>query len=62
MDRHALLCALLKLVRAQRVLAVGMGYTTPFLAVALRESAEETRAQAQQQATTSTVPMKEFAS
>lgn len=40
-----LLHALLKVVRAQRVLEVGMGYTTPFLAAALREIAEETRAQ-----------------
>lgn len=41
-----LLHALLKLVRPQRVLEVGMGYTTPFLASALTEIAEETRAQA----------------
>lgn len=40
-----LLHALLKLVRPQRVLEVGMGYTTPFLARALTEIAEETQAQ-----------------
>jgi predicted O-methyltransferase YrrM len=40
-----LLHALLKLVRPQRVLEVGMGYTTPFLASALTEIAEETLAQ-----------------
>jgi predicted O-methyltransferase YrrM len=38
-----LLAALLKLVRPQRVLEVGMGYTTPFLAAALGEIAEEVR-------------------
>jgi predicted O-methyltransferase YrrM len=37
-----LLHALLKMVRPQRVLEVGMGYTTPFLARALAEIAEET--------------------
>lgn len=42
-----LLHALLKLVRPQRVLEVGMGYTTPFLASALSEIAEETQVQAQ---------------
>jgi predicted O-methyltransferase YrrM len=41
-----LLYALLKLVRPQRVLEVGMGYTTPFLASALSEIAEETQVQA----------------
>jgi predicted O-methyltransferase YrrM len=40
-----LLHALLKLVRPQRVLEVGMGYTTPFLASALTEIAEETLVQ-----------------
>jgi predicted O-methyltransferase YrrM len=40
-----LLHALLKLVRPQRVLEVGMGYTTPFLASALSEIAEETLAE-----------------
>jgi predicted O-methyltransferase YrrM len=40
-----LLAALLKLVRPQRVLEVGMGYTTPFLAAALGEIAEEVRAE-----------------
>lgn len=40
-----LLAALLKLTRPQRVLEVGMGYTTPFLAAALAEIAEEVRAE-----------------
>ncbi|RCG27389.1 hypothetical protein DQ384_26605 [Sphaerisporangium album] len=40
-----LLAALLKLVRPQRVLEVGMGYTTPFLAGALGEIADEVRAE-----------------
>lgn len=40
-----LLAALLKLVRPQRVLEVGMGYTTPFLAAALGEIVEEVRAE-----------------
>lgn len=39
--------ALLKLVRPQRVLEIGMGFTTPFLAAALAEIAEETEAQAE---------------
>ncbi|CCH30834.1 class I SAM-dependent methyltransferase [Actinosynnema sp. NPDC047251] len=41
-----LLSSLLKLVRPQRVLEVGMGYTTPFLASALAEIADDVRAQA----------------
>ncbi|MGW4476032.1 hypothetical protein ACWENQ_40735 [Nonomuraea sp. NPDC004354] len=40
-----LLAALLKVVRPQRVLEVGMGYTTPFLARALAEIADEIRAE-----------------
>jgi hypothetical protein len=40
-----LLACLLKLVRPQRVLEVGMGYTTPFLAGALAEVAEDVRAE-----------------
>jgi predicted O-methyltransferase YrrM len=42
-----LLHALLKLVRPERVLEVGMGYTTPFLASALSEIAEEAQVEAQ---------------
>ncbi|MEQ4304227.1 hypothetical protein ABNF97_23070 [Plantactinospora sp. B6F1] len=38
-----LLATLVKLVRPRRVLEVGMGYTTPFLAAALAEVAEEVR-------------------
>lgn len=41
-----LLAALLKLVRPQRVLEVGMGFTTPFLAGALAEIEAETQEQA----------------
>ncbi|HEX6473245.1 MAG TPA: hypothetical protein VF069_29405 [Streptosporangiaceae bacterium] len=40
-----LLAALVRLVRPQRVLEIGMGYTTPFLAGALAEVEAETRAQ-----------------
>lgn len=40
-----LLATLIKLVRPQRVLEVGMGYTTPFLAAALAEVAEQVRAE-----------------
>lgn len=40
-----LLATLIKLVRPRRVLEVGMGYTTPFLAAALTEVAEEVRAE-----------------
>lgn len=40
-----LLAMLIKLVRPQRVLEVGMGYTTPFLAAALAEVAEQVRAE-----------------
>lgn len=41
-----LLHGLLKLVRPRRVLEVGMGYTTPFLAAALAEIVAETNEQA----------------
>ncbi|MGW5052574.1 class I SAM-dependent methyltransferase [Actinokineospora sp. NPDC004072] len=41
-----LLANLVKLVRPSRVLEVGMGYTTPWLAAALAEAAAEARAQA----------------
>lgn len=40
-----LLAALLRLVRPRRVLEVGMGYTTPFLAATLAELAAETAAE-----------------
>jgi predicted O-methyltransferase YrrM len=40
-----LLALLVKLVRPQRVLEVGMGYTTPFLAAALAEVAAEVSAE-----------------
>lgn len=40
-----LLAALLRLVRPERVLEVGMGYTTPFLAGALAEIQAQTRAE-----------------
>ncbi|WP_424186826.1 class I SAM-dependent methyltransferase [Actinokineospora sp. G85] len=41
-----LLANLVKLVRPHRVLEVGMGYTTPWLAAALAEAADDARAQA----------------
>ena len=40
-----LLATLIKLVRPRRVLEVGMGYTTPFLAAALAEVAAQVRAE-----------------
>lgn len=41
-----LLASLINLVRPRRVLEVGMGYTTPFLAAALADVAEQVRAEA----------------
>jgi hypothetical protein len=39
----SLLAAVIKLVRPRRVLEVGMGYTTPFLAAGLAEVEEQVR-------------------